>query len=155
MILQFSLQDLMVFLVCALAIASGALLIPILWNIKKVVGMVRPIVEANQAGIKKSIGAIPGILENVGQISIDVKDTAGRLRTSVPVLLDDVQYAADSARESIDRAGILVDNIGSGISETIGSYKNDTSENDTGFMAYLPVIKEVLQLIFHAFSSRK
>jgi hypothetical protein len=128
MVIQFTLQELMVFLVCALTIVAGCLLIPILWNIKKVVGIVRPMVETNQAAIKKSIVAIPGIIENLGQISIDVRETTDKLKISVPILLQEAQGAGGTA---------------------------DAAENATGLMAYFPVIKEALHLILRAFSSGK
>lgn len=150
MVIQFTLQDLMIFLVCALAIAAGILLIPILWNIKKVVGIIRPLVESNQAAYKISIAAIPGIVENVGQISSDVKESSARLKTSLPVILQDVQSAASTAKEGIKSAGVVVNTIGSGINDTF-AFNSEDSAKATGFMAYLPVIKEVLQLILRAF----
>jgi hypothetical protein len=128
MVIQFTLQELMVFLVCALAIVAGCLLIPILWNIKRVVGIVRPLVETNQAAMKKTIGQIPGIVENLGQISIDVKETTSALKTSVPVLLQEVESVAGTA---------------------------DDSGNATGMLAYFPVIKEALHLILRFFSPSK
>lgn len=37
-----------VFMVCGLEIAAGALLLPILWKMKKVVGILLSLVETNQ-----------------------------------------------------------------------------------------------------------
>lgn len=155
MVIQFTLQDLMVFLVCALAIASGILLIPILWNIKKVVGIVRPMVESNQAAMKKSIGTIPVTIDNFGQISSDVKDITGKLRISAPVILQDVQSAAGSAKGSIESSGIIIKNIGTSLGGVFAPSGNDTSECASGFAPYLPIINDVLQLILRIFAPGK
>jgi hypothetical protein len=155
MIIQFTLQDLMVFLVCAVAIAAGVILLPILWNIKKVVGIIRPLVEGNQEQIKKTIKTMPVILENAEHISINVKDTTDKLRISVPVLIQDVETATKTVQGSLELAGALVGNLGTGVNDIIASYKKDTADDATGLMAYFPIIKEVLQLILRAFSSDK
>jgi hypothetical protein len=155
MIIQFTLRDLMIFLVLALGIVAGALLLPILWNIKKVVSAIRPMVEANQESFGKAIKIIPGIVENVSQISGDVKDTTARLKIAGPVILQDVQLAASSAKGSMASAGVMIENISGGINDTMSSYRESVSENATGFMAYMPVIKEVVQLILRAFSVSK
>jgi hypothetical protein len=155
MVIQFTLQELMIFLVCALAIAAGVLLIPILWNIKKVVGIVRPLVESNQAAYKKSFATIPGIVEDIAQISGDVKETTGKLKLSVPVILNNVQSASGTAKGSIESAGVIVGNIGSSLDGVFAPNRNDTTESTSGFMAYLPIIKDVLQLILRAFAPGK
>ena len=48
MVIQVTLQDLMFYLFISLGIAAGILLLPILWNIKKVVGIIKPLVESNE-----------------------------------------------------------------------------------------------------------
>jgi phage-related minor tail protein len=151
MVIQFTLQDLMFFLVCALGIAAGILLLPILWNIKKVVGILRPLVETNQEFIKKTIRTMPGIFENVGQISSNVRETTDTLKISVPVILQEVECVTNSAKGSIGLAGDVVENMGSGINETIAAYKKDTHD----YMAYFHIIEEVLQIIYRTFSSSK
>ena len=155
MVIQFTLQGLMIFVVCALGIAAGILLLPILWNIKKVVGVLRPLVETNQESIKKTIKTMPGILENVGQISSNVRDTTDKLKVSVPVILKEVESCTNSAKGSLQLAGAVIENMGSGINETISSYKKDTSEDSSGIMAYFHIVKEILQIIYRTFSSGK
>ncbi|MCX5780143.1 MAG: hypothetical protein NTV45_04875, partial [Firmicutes bacterium] len=76
MVIQFTLQDLMIFLVCAFVIAAGALSIPILWNINKMVGALRPLIDKNKESLHQSLQTMPGILGNVEQISSDVRETA-------------------------------------------------------------------------------
>jgi hypothetical protein len=155
MLIQFTLQDLMIFLICALAIIAGILLIPILWNIKKIVGVFRPLVDANKEAIKKSFKTIPAVVEDVGQISSDVKEITGKLKESAPVIIEDVQCAVGSAKESIETAGIVVDDIGSGIDDILSSGTSGSRDNASGFMAYIPIIKDAIQLILRAFSSGK
>jgi hypothetical protein len=77
MIIQFTLQELMVFAVCALAIVIGILLIPTLIHIRKAAGIFRHIMETNEAGIKKTLAALPGIVDNVERVSGDLRETVG------------------------------------------------------------------------------
>jgi len=151
MVFQFTLQDLMFFLVCALGIAAGILLLPILWNIKKVVGALRSLVDTNQEFIQKTIRSMPGILEDAGQISSNVRETTNKLKISVPVILQEVEGVANATKGSIELAGTVMDNMGAGINETIADYNKDTP----GFMAYLHIFEEVLQIIYRTFSSNK
>lgn len=151
MVIQFTLQDLMFYLVCALGIAAGTLFLPILWNIKKMVGIMRPLVETNQEFIKTTIRTMPGIFENMGQISSNVRETTDKLKISVPVILREVEYVTNAAKGSIELAGVVMENMGSGINETIAVYKKDTPD----YMAYFHIIEEVLQIIYRTFSSSK
>jgi hypothetical protein len=141
----------MFFLVGALAIAAGILLLPILWNIKKVVGILRPLVETNQEFIKKTIRTMPEIFENVGQISSNLRETTDQLKISVPVILQEVECVTNAAKGSIELAGVVIENMGSGINETIATYQKDTSD----FLAYFNIIAEVLQIIYRNFSTSK
>lgn len=151
MVIQVTLQDLMLFLVCALGIAAGILLLPILWNIKRVVGILRPLVERNQEFIKKTIRTLPGIFENVGEISSNLRETTDKLKVSVPVILEEVEYATNAAKGSIKSAGVVMENVGSGINEAVADYKKDTP----GFMNYFHGIEEILQILYRTFSSSK
>lgn len=151
MVIQFTLQDLMIFLVCAFVIAAGALSIPILWKINKMVGMLRPLIEKNQESIHQTIQTMPGILENVEQISSDIKVTADKFKNSVPIILNDIEYVTATAKEGIELAGAVVENVGSGINETITAYKQETSN----IMAYIQIFEEVLQIICRTFSPNK
>ena len=151
MAFQFTLQDLMLFLAGVLGIAVGILLVSALWKIKKVVGTLQTLLETNQESIKKTVSTMPGIFDNVGQISINVRDTTDKLKISVPVILQEVESVTNAAKGSIELAGDVIENVGSGINETIGVHKRDTS----GFMAYLHIFEEVLQIIYRTFSSGK
>lgn len=151
MLIQFTLQDLMLFLLCAFGIVAGILLLPTLWNIKKVVGTLRPLLETNQEFIKKTIRTMPGIFENVGQISSNLKETSGNLKVSVPIILQEVEVATNAAKGSIELAGVVMANMGSGINETVAAYKKETPS----FMTYFHSLEEVLQIIYRTFSSNK
>jgi hypothetical protein len=151
MVIQLTLQELMIFLVYALGIAAGILLLLNLWNIKKVLGILRPLVETNQEFIKKTIRKMPEIFENVEQISSNVRETTDKLKVSVPVILQEVECVTNAAKGSIELAGAVMENMGSGINETIAAYKKDTP----GFMDYIHIFEEVLQIIYRTFSSSK
>ena len=151
MVIQFTLQDLMLFLVCALGIVAEIFLLPILWNIKRVVGILRPLVETNQEFIKITIRTMPEIFENVGQISSNVRETTDKLKISVPVILQEVECATNAAKGSIELAGVVMENIGSGINETIATYKKDAPN----FVTYFHIFQEVMQIINRIFSSGK
>jgi len=151
LIFQFTLQDLMLFMICVLAITAGILLLPILWNIKKMVGSLRILVETNQEYINKTIKTMPETFEDVGQISRNIRQTTDDLNISVPVILQEVEYVTNAAKGSIELAGIMIENMDSGINETIASYKKDTPE----FMTYFKIFEEVLQIIYRTFSSSR
>ena len=151
MVFEFTFLELMLFLVCTLAIAAGILLLPILWNIKKAEGSLRTLVETNQEFINKTIRTMPGTFENVAQISSNVRETTDELNISFPVILQEVEYVTNAAKESIEIAGVVIENMGSGIDETIAAYKKDTPD----YMAYFHIIEEALQIIYRTFSSSK
>jgi hypothetical protein len=141
----------MLFLVCAVGIAAGILLLPILWNIKKVVGILRLMVETNQEIMNKTIRTMPGFFEDMGQISSNVRETTDQFRISVPVIINEVECVTNAAKASIELAGVVMVNMGSGINDTIAAYKKDTPD----FMAYIHIIEEVMQIIYRTFSSNK
>jgi predicted PurR-regulated permease PerM len=136
MIIQFTVQDLMIFLLLLLGIAAGILLLIVLWKIKKAASGLQSLVETNKESINKTIKTLPGIFDNVEQISSDIKETAGKLKVSVPVILQDVQSITDAAKGFIGNETAL---------------KKDAP----GFMAYLNVIEDVLHIISGIFSSEK
>ena len=139
-------------MVTAFGIAAVALLIPILWDIKKVVSILRPLVETNQESIKKTIKTIPGIFEDAVHISKNVRETTDKIKISAPVILKEVEIATNSAKESIELAGVIMENMSSGSNnETAITYKKDGS----AFMAYLSIFEEVLQIIYRTYSSSK
>lgn len=148
MVIQLTLQGLMIFLVAALGIAAGVILIAILWDIRKMVGILRPMVETNQEFISKTIRTMPETFENIGQISCNVKVITDKLKISIPVILQEVESVTNSAKGSILMAGLVMENMSSGINETMAAYNKDTS----GFIAYFHIFEEVLQIIRRTFS---
>ena len=151
MVIQFTLQELMIFLVCALGIAIGALSIPILWNLTRIVGTLRSLVETNQESINQSIRTMPVILENAEQISSDVRETTEKLKGSVPAILSDVESVTHTAKGSLELAGLVMENVGSGINETISAYKRETSS----IMNYIQIIEEILEITCRVLSPHK
>ena len=115
MTIEFSLQEIMLFLLYALGISSGILLFSILWK------------------VNKAFRTIPAIIEDVGQISINVRETTDKLKVSVPAILQGVERVTYAANE------------------TVATYKKDTIT----FMTYLPILEELLQILYRAFSQRK
>lgn len=151
MIIQFTLQELMFFLLGALGIVAGIILLSILWNIKKVVSILRTLVEINQEFVKKTIRTMPGIFEDIEQISSNVRETTDRLKISVPEILQEVECVTNAAKGSIELAGVVMGDMGYGINETVAAFKKDTPN----FMAYLHILEEVLQIIYRSFSRSK
>ncbi len=151
MVIQFTLQDLIYLLVGVLGVSAGILLLSILWNIKKIVGTLRPMVETNQEFINESIRTMPVIFENVGHISSNVRETTDKLRISVPVILDEVEAVTNASKVNIDLAGVVMENVSSGITETLATYEKNTSD----FMNYFHIIEEVLQILYSRFTSKK
>ncbi|MCM1567696.1 MAG: hypothetical protein FNP40_02730 [Dehalobacter sp. 4CP] len=151
MIIQFSLQNLIIFLVCGIGIAAGILLLPILRDIKKAVGVLRSLLETNQEFINQSIGTMPGILENAEQISNNARDTTDKLKISVPVILQEVEQATHAARGSFETTNVVIENIGSGINETLATYQKETSS----IANYLHILEEVIRIISRSLSSSK
>ena len=149
MVIQFTLQELMLFLVCALGIIAGILLLPILWNVKKVVGILRPMIENNQDSIKKAFKTTPVFIENAGQIASNVRDTTDKLKVSFPVILQEVESVTNTAKGSIKLAGVVMENMGSEINDSIADYKKDTS----GISAYFHIFEEALKIIYRTFFS--
>src|ERR1035437_2039752 len=100
MLIQLTLQDLVIYIVYALGIVAGVLLIIVLWNIKKIVSIFRSLLEINQDTIKKTIKPLPKIIEDVEQISSNLRDTADKLKVSTPVILEEAQSVTHAAKES-------------------------------------------------------
>jgi len=151
MIIQLTLQELMLFMICALGIAAGILLLPILWDIKKLAGILRSLLETNQEHINKSIRTVPGTLENMGQISNNIRDTTDKLKISVPVILQEVEYATHAAKGSFELTSVVIENISSGINETVAIYQKEASS----FANYFHILEEVIQIICRTLSSKK
>lgn len=157
MVIQFELRDLMIFLLCALGITVALLMIPVLLNIKRVTGILKSTLVRNHESIQKTIRSLPGILENVGQVSYNGKVITNQLKGSIPVIAREVEGVTRAAKDGIEMAGAVLEKMGSGINDTVASYK-DTSvsatKDATGFMAYVPLIKEALQVAEHIFSEK-
>lgn len=108
-------------------------------------------VETNQEFINESIRTMPVIFENVGHISSNVRETTDKLRISVPVILDEVEAVTNASKVNIDLAGVVMENVSSGITETLATYEKNTSD----FMNYFHIIEEVLQILYSRFTSKK
>ncbi len=152
MIIEITLQEVMILLVSAFGIAAGILLLPILWDIKKMMGILRPMVETNQKSIEKAIKTIPGIFENAGHISDNIKQTTDKFKVSAPIILKEFETASNSAKESIELAGVIIGNFSSG-SNIETKIARNTDRN--GFMAYLNIFEEVIQIVYRRLSSNK
>lgn len=151
MVIQFTVQELMIFLICALGIAIGVLAVPILWHVKKTVVTLRSLVESNQESINQTIQSMPRILENAVQISCDVRETTDKLKVMVPTILGDVESATHNVKGNLELASSVIENVGSGITETVSAYKRET----TGILNYFQIIEEILEIICRVLSPHK
>lgn len=149
MIIQITLQELMIIVVCIFVVAASMLLLPILWNLKKMTGILRPMLETNQESIKKTIKVLPEIVENARYISKNVRETTDDFKISAPLILKEVEYASNSAKESIEMAGVIVEKL------CFGSNKVTYNKDSDGFMSYLYIFEEVLQIVYRTFSTNK
>lgn len=149
MIIQITLQDLMIIVVCVFVVAASLLLLPILWDLKKVTGILRPMLEINQESIKKTIKVLPEIVENARHISKSVRETTDDFKISAPLILKEVESASNSAKESIEMAGVIVEKL------SFGTNKITYNEEGNGFMSYLYIFEEVLQIVYRTFSANK
>jgi len=147
MLIQFTLQDLVFVLAWIIGLAIGVLLILTLWKIIKVVGNLQSLLQTNQENINKTVKTMPGIFENVEQISSNVRETTDKLNVSVPMILEDVEGVTNVAKESFDLIGAVIENLGSGGSRSKGARKSGSS----GFMDYIHIIVEVVQIIVRIF----
>ena len=111
MLIQFTLQEAMIFLLCTVGILAGAIMLPILWNIKKVVGIFKPMVENNQDALRKSVKAMPVIVGDIEQIGGNLKVTTEQLRVSFPSIIQEVEHVATTAKGSLSLASDVIEKI--------------------------------------------
>lgn len=148
MVIQFTLQELMVFLLCAVGILAGGIALPILWNIKKVVGIFKPLVEINQDAIKKSIKSIPVIIGDMEQIGGNLKDTTNSLKSSLPSIIEEAGHVADTAKGSFAMVGAMMEKIGTNANEAVTKHEGDST-------GYFHLFEEFMQLLYHTLFSEK
>ncbi len=151
MLIQFTLQDLLILIAYLVGISAGIFLLVILWNINKTFGVVRSLLEDNQEEIKRTINTIPGTFENLEKISGNVKEASDELKVSVPVIVRDVGSMSKVARDKVELAGAVMDDLGAGISDFCKVYKKEKSD----YMAYFPIFKDVFLTIYSTIASRK
>ncbi len=148
MLIQFTLQDMLLFLGCALLGIIGVLLILILWKTNKVMGVFRTMVDSNRASINRSMQALPAIMENTEQISSNVKDTTDKLNESFPEMLKDAEYITHETKNAVKVASSTVMNVSSGVNDTVDAIKQEASD----FGTYFHIVTEIFKIIFHSFS---
>lgn len=149
--IQFTLQDLMVFFAYLIGIAAGALLIIILWKIRKVLCNVQSLIDSNKEAVIKTVNAIPAVMDDVKHISSNIVDVSDNFKDSVPGLLKDTESIAGSAKASLETASIIIENVGSGINDTVDEYK----KNESGIITYIHIAEEIFKIIYKAFTSKK
>ena len=149
--IQFTIQDLMVFLAYVIGIVAGVFLIIIFWKIRKVISNVQSLIDTNQEAITKTIKTIPVIMDDVKLISTNVIVISDSLKVSVPIILKGMESITNTAKTSIEVASSVIDNVGNEINETVDGYKKDA----TGIMAYIHIAEEIFNIIYKAFTSKK
>jgi hypothetical protein len=91
---------------------------------------------------------MPVIVGDLEQIGGNLKDTTDKLKISLPVIIQEVEHVADTAKGSLTLAGDVMEKMGSGINESVTAYKKD----NTG---YFHLFEELMQLIYRSLSSGK
>jgi hypothetical protein len=151
MVIQFTMLELMYFFAGVLGITAGIFLLSILWNIKKMVAAVRPLVETNQETIYRTIRTMPGIFEDVEQISSDIREITSKVKISLPMILHEVEGVAFASKANIELAGVVMENVSSGITGTMAAYNKDVPD----IIGYFHIFEEVLQILYRTFYSKK
>jgi len=151
MIIQFTLQDLLLFLGCILVTVIGVLLVAVLWKLNKVMGTCKSMVETNKDSINKAMKALPGIMENSEEISKNIKITSDQLSKSGPLILKDAEFITHTAKDGVEIASAAIVNVSTGVNDTVDAIKQEASE----FSTYFHIAAEIIKIIIHAFSSGK
>lgn len=151
MVIQFTVQDLLLFLGCALLAVIGVFLIAILWKMNKIIGTFRSVVESNQDAVNRTIKTLPGIMENAEQISGNVKITTDQLKVSGPVILKDAEFVANATKDGVEIASAAIINVSTGVNDTVDAIKQEAED----FGAYFHIAAEIIKIIIRAFSSGK
>jgi len=151
MVIQFTVQDLLLFLGCVLLAVIGVFLIAILWKTNKMIGTFKSIVESNQDAVNRTIKTLPGIMENAEQISGNVKITTDQLKVSGPVILKDAEFVANATKDGVEIASAAIINVSTGVNDTVDAIKQEAEE----FGAYFHIAAEIIKIIIRAFSSGK
>lgn len=151
MVIQFTVQDLLLFLGCALLAVIGVFLIAILWKMNKIIGTFRSVVESNQDAVNRTIKTLPGIMENAEQISSNVKITTDQLKVSGPVIMKDAEFVANATKDGVEIASAAIINVSTGVNDTVDAIKQEAEE----FGAYFHIAAEIIKIIIRAFSSGK
>ena len=81
MTIQITVNGIMIFVLCAVAITAVILLIPTLLDFKKIAKQIRFQLEENQQPIEDSIKRISMTTQNMEQISATVKEAADYIHT--------------------------------------------------------------------------
>lgn len=151
MVIQFTLQDLLLFLGCILVGVIGIFLVIILWKVNKMMGTCRTLLDSNQDSIKRTIHSMPGIMENTEKITENVKDTTDKIKESAPGILKDAEYVSHAAKNGAEVASAALVNVSTGVNETVDAIKEEVSDIST----YVHIASEIIKIIIHAFSSGK
>ena len=151
MLIQFTVQDLLLFLGCVLVGVIGVLLIIILLKANKVMGICKTLIETNKDSITRTIQAVPVIMENSEQITSNMKITTDQLSKSGPLILKDAEYITHTAKEGVEIASSAIINVSTGVNDTVDAIKQEASELST----YFHIASEIIKIIVRAFSSGK
>ncbi len=135
MIIQFTLQGFMAFLLSALGVIALVLIILILWNIFKTSSAAKKFLKLNEEAIQKTMDAIPELTENLKIISDDLKDSTNLVKTSVSGIVDGVESITSKTKNKINSLGFM-----------------STKSNQ---IDYFEIIEGVLQIVSRIFKSRK
>lgn len=150
MVIQFTLQDLMLFLGVVLLAVIGALIIAILWKTNKMVGTVRKILDSNQDSINRTIQTVPGIMANTELITGNVKETTDQFKETLPLILKDAEFISHAAKDGVEIASATIVNVSTGINDTVDAIKQEASD----LFTYFNIVKEIIKIIIHAFSRK-
>jgi hypothetical protein len=136
MVIQFTLMQLMVFLLSVIGAATGIILFLTLLKAKKAVGSLHSLLENNKEAINKAIKTLPETFENAGEISSGLKETTDKIKISMPMIMADAAYVTSTVKNDM-------------------SGRKDVTRAASGFMIYFHAIESVLNIIARIISTKK
>ena len=94
---------------------------------------------------------IPGIINNTDQALNNINVISEGVKSMAPGILREIESAAKTAKVSIESASETISRFGSDDSRSDSGSKKETE----GFMSYVRIIEEIIEIIYRACSISK
>jgi uncharacterized protein YoxC len=148
--ITLTLYDLGLFIVFVLVVVAVVYLILTMKKVYDLLGHVQRTLQTNEANINKTFSTLPVLLERTEDIAANLQLGAREFGATAPIILQNVSALSGSLKNSADIVVHSVDAIGMGISETVGTVKDNFGD----VITYIKIITEAVRYIVHYFSSK-